>query len=492
MSFNNLENESIYSADREDFASLLEKSDDLNHQLEPGQKVTAKIIAISEDTVYIGLGGKNDGAIDISEFQDENGAIHVNTGDDIDAFFMFVKDGIKKLTTLVNGYPALKLNTLRNAFDNSLTVNGEVKTEVRGGFEISVDGVRCFCPVSHIDIRGSREVGSYIGKTFPFRILEYKNAERGVNIIVSRRVLLEQEKEDKINRLKQNLSVGMDTTAVVRSIQKFGVFVDLGGIDGMVPASEISWGRVENIADILSIGQKIDAKIISIDWENNKITLSMKALQPDPWRSVHEKYLVGSRISGAVVRLAPYGAFINIEPGIDGLIHISNLGAGRRINHPKEVVQVGQWVEAYVIASDPQLRKISLSMQPKLEPKAVNFPAVGEIIDGNVERVMPFGIFVKINDGLTGLVPNSEAATSRGTDHGKIFPPGSTMKALVLEVDADKKKVLLSRKGFLERAEQEEYEQYRDSVKNEQKSKSGLGTLGELIKAKMEEKKLVI
>lgn len=492
MSLNNLESELINSNTREDFASMLEISDDLNHQLEPGQKVNAKVIAISEDTVYVGLGGKNDGAIDINEFQDENGNIHVHIGDDIEAFFMFVQDGIKKLTTLINGYPAIKLNAIRNAFDNNLTVNGEVKAETKGGFEILVEGVRCFCPISHIDIRGNREGSLYIGKTFPFKIIEYKNDEKGINIIVSRKVLLEQEKDNKINMLKQTLSVGMETTAIVRSIQNFGVFVDLGGIDGMVPASEVSWGRVENIGDILSVGQKISAKIIYIDWENNKITLSMKALQQDPWLFVQEKYAVGSRISGAVVRLEPYGAFVNIEPAIDGLIHISNLGAGRRINHPKEVIQVGQWVEAYVIACDPQSRKISLSMRPKLEPKAINFPSVGEIIDGSVERVMPFGIFVKINDELTGLVPNSEAATNRGTDHNKMFPIGSTMRVVVLEVDTNKKKVLLSRKGLLERAEQEEYEQYRASIKNEQQSKSGLGTLGELIKAKMEEKKLVI
>jgi small subunit ribosomal protein S1 len=322
---------------------------------------------------------------------------------------------------------------------------------------------------------------------FPFRILEY--AEEGKKIVLSRRVILEQEKEEKIRKLRENLAEGTDITAVVKSIQKFGVFVDLGGIDGLIPSSEISWDRSVNPGDALSVGQNITVKIISIDWGNNRLTLSMKAMQPDPWASAAEKYPVDKKVSGLIVRLAPFGAFVRLEPGIDGLMHISNLGAGRRINHPKEVVELGQWVEVYVLSVDQQNRKISLSMQPKIEPVKIVLPAVGEILDGTVEKVMPYGIFLKMNNGLTGLIPNPEMGTPSGTDHRSMFPPGTEMQVAVIEVDTADNKVRLSRKAVLEKAAQDEFNQYRESLKHSSESSGSFGSLGEILRAKLEEKK---
>ena len=191
------------------------------------------------------------------------------------------------------------------------------------------------------------------------------------------------------------------------------------------------------------------------------------------------------------MRLAPFGAFVNVEPGIDGLVHISNLGAGRRINHPKEVVNVGQAVEVYVLSVDKDNRKLSLSMQPKREPEKVVYPAVGTLVSGVVEKVMPFGLFLKIEGNVTGLVPNSEMATPAGSDHSRMFPAGTEMQAVVLDVDVDRGRVSLSRKEVLAKKEQDEFKEYKDSVKNDEKPSNGLGSLGELLKAKMEEKKLL-
>jgi small subunit ribosomal protein S1 len=230
-------------------------------------------------------------------------------------------------------------------------------------------------------------------------------------------------------------------------------------------------------------------RIISLDWEKNRITLSMKVMQPDPWSSAAEKYPADSRVNGSIVRLAPFGAFVRLEPGIEGLVHISNLGAGRRINHPKEVVGEGQWVEVYVLSVDQQNRKISLSMQPKVEPVKVMLPAVGELLDGIVEKVMPYGIFLKMNNGLTGLVPNQEMGTPSGTDHRSMFAPGTELQVLVIEVDTADNKVRLSRKAVLEKTAQDEYNQYRETLKNSTGSSGSFGSLGEILKAKLEENK---
>ncbi len=472
----------------ESFAELLEKSSNLSDRLEPGQKVRTRVISISGDSVYVDLGGKSEGVIDLSEFVADDGSLHIKEGDEIEAIFLSVQDGMRKLTTLIHGYSSVHLNAIRSAFNAGLPINGEVKREGKGGFEILAGEVKCFCPFSQIDLKGGREGVYFIGQTFLFKVLEYK--DDSYNIIVSRKALLEQEKQARIDRLKETLEIGTDVTAKVRSIQKFGAFVDLGGIDGLIPVSEISWSRTNSPEDALSIGQEVTAKIISLDWDKGRLTLSIKATKPDPWATTAEKYTVDSRVNGTIVRLAPFGAFVNLEQGIDGLIHISNLGAGRRINHPREVVQVGQWVEVFVLSVDPLNRKISLSMQPKLKPEKIVFPAAGELLTGTVERIMPFGIFLNMDNGLTGLIPNSEMKTPRGTDHNKMFPVGTTINVVVVEVDTGRGKVILSRRGVKEKEEQEEFNSYKAMVKKEDKSSNSLGMLGAKLKAKMEEKKI--
>lgn len=468
--------------EEESFAALLEKNSVAAERLRPGQKVRARVISVSGDAVYIDLGGKSEGMIALNEFIDESGSVGVREGDMIEAFFLSVEDGIRHLTTRVRGYSSLRLNAVRDAFDAGVAINGEVKRDIKGGFEVSIGGVPCFCPGSQISLRGSREEGPFVGRVFSFKVLDYK--EEGRNIIVSRRAVLEQERRSHIEHLKETIAVGMDISAKVRSFQSFGAFVDLGGIDGLVPISEISWSRTDKPADALTIGQEVTAKVLALDWEKERITVSIKATQPDPWDKVAEKYPVGERVAGTIVRLVPFGAFVSVEPAVDGLVHISNLGAGRRINHPKEFVEVGSQVEVYVLAVDPQNRKLSLSMQPKRETKKVALPSQGEIIDGTVEKVLPFGVFVKIGDEVTGLVPNSEMDTPNGSDHSRMFPAGSTMQVAVLEVDNGRGKVLLSRKALKDLEEKEEFRRYKDSLKGELNTSGALGSLGELLKAK--------
>ncbi len=471
------------SETEESFAELFTKENKLPGRLEPGQKVKTRVISIVGDAVYVDLGGKSEGVIDLAELMTDDGAVTVKEGDEIEAFFISTQHGVRKLTTKVRGYSTLTLAEIRDAHAAGLPVSGKVKSEVKGGFEVSVGGVRCFCPLSQIDLKGSRNSGSYVGQIFPFKVLEYE--EDGQNIILSRRALLEEQREAEVERLKASLAVGTELAGTVRSVQKFGAFVDLGGIDGLIPISEMSWGRVEKPEELLSPGEEVRVRIIGIDWPKERLTLSLKALQADPWETVADRYHVDDQVRGAVVRLTQFGAFVNLEPGIDGLIHISALGGGRRIRHPKDVVEVGQWVEAYVTAVDPANKRISLSLQPRVAKEAVVLPEVGDVLEGVVDRVMSFGIFIKLESGLSGLLPNPEIGTPKGTNHSRMFPEGTKMQVLVKAVDTEKGKISLSRVGLEEKVAQEEFKQYQDSVKSQERASGSLGSLGDLLKAKL-------
>ncbi len=471
----------------EEFARLLKENFSFTSRLQPGERVKSRVVSISGDMIYIDLGGKSDGFIDLSELKDEHGAINVNIGDNIEAIFSHMQDGMMKLTTLVDGYSIMSLKKIIDDYESATPVHGEVKKEIKGGFEVSVHGIRCFCPYSQISLKAERDASLYLGQTFLFRILEYKN--EGRNIIVSRRVLLEEEKNARIQNLKETLSEGMIINGKIKSIRNFGVFVDLKGIDGFIPIGELSWSRIDNIEEVFTLGQEVTAKILSLHWDNERIALSIKATQPDPWLTISDKYPEGSKVNGVVVRFAPFGAFVNIEPGVDGLIHISNFGTGRRINHPKEIVQIGQSIEAYVVSIDAKNRKISLTLQPKSESQKIILPVIGQAIEGVVEKIMPYGVFLKIDENLIGLIPNAEMGTPKGSDHSRMFPSGTPMKAVVIEADESNNRVRLSRKAVLAKIEQEEFRQYLDSAKKKDVS-TGIGRLGELLKTKMAEKNI--
>jgi small subunit ribosomal protein S1 len=469
------------SASEEDFAALFEKESKMPGRLDPGQKIKTTIITISGDQVYVDLGGKSEGAIDLNEFVREDGTYSVKEGDEVEAYFLNVQNGSKRLTTRLHGYSTVDLAGIRDAFQANLPVTGKVKASVKGGFEVSVGGVRAFCPFSQMDLKVSKEGDAYIGQTLSFRVLEYENDGR--NIVLSRRAILEEERKAKAEEFKQSLSVGMELAGTIRSVQKFGAFVDLGGVDGLIPASEIGWDRSEKPQDILSNGQQVTVRVIGLDWSKNRLTLSLKAMQQDPWQSVDEKYPVESKVRGVIVRLAQFGAFVSLEPGIDGLIHISNLGAGRRINHPKEVVEVGQWVEPQVLAVDKQNHKISLTLEQQSKEEVV-LPEVGEMVEGVVDRVMPYGIFLKLDSGASGLIPNSEMGTPRGTNHSRMFPQGTRMQVVVIGADKETKKISLSRSGLSEKTEQDNFSRYRNQQDDRRDPDSvggALGSFGELL-----------
>ena len=467
----------------EDFARLFEESAKTSKRFEPGQKTKARIAGISGDFAYLDIGGKSEAVIDLKEFINQNGECSIKEGDEVEAFFVSFGNGLKKFTTMIRGYSTLDLNGIRDAYEAHIPVNGKVTAEHKGGFEVQIGKVKCFCPFSQIDLRGTREPGSYIGQRFPFMVLEYK--ENGRNIILSRRVILEEEQENQRKVFKESLQPGMDITGKVKSIQKFGVFVDIGGIDGLIPLSELSWNKGEKPADLFNVGDEVMVRIINLEWERERVTLSLKAILPDPFLNALEKYPPESMVRGMVVRLETFGAFVNIEPGVDGLIPISKLNAGRRIKHPKEVLEVGQFVEAQVVEVNPEKRRISLSMEQKVDFEDILLPSPGDLVEGVVERVISAGVLLKIKDGLTGFIPNSEMGTLKGTNHNRMFPAGAPMQAIVIEIDRKRNRITLSRSKVDEKVERDTYEQYRDKTHEEEKSSGGLGNLGELLKAKL-------
>ncbi|OPY69680.1 MAG: 30S ribosomal protein S1 [Syntrophorhabdaceae bacterium PtaU1.Bin034] len=473
-------------APEEDFAALFEKESKMPGRLDPGQKIKTKVISISGEMVYVDLGGKSEGVIDLAEFSKEDGTVVVKEGDEIEAYFLSVQNGTKRLTTRLRGYSTIDIAGVRDAYHANLPVTGKVKSAVKGGYEVSVGGARCFCPFSQMDLKVNRDSNAYVGETFSFKVVEFENDGR--NIVLSRRALLEEERQAQAERFKETLSVGMELTGKVRSIQNFGAFVDLGAIDGLIPASEIGWDRTARPDSVLSVGQEVNVKVIGLDWEKNRLTLSLKALLADPWDNAAARYTPDTRVKGVIVRLTPFGAFVNLEPGIDGLVHISQLGAGRHVHHPKEVVEVGQSVEPYVLAVDAENRKISLSLEDQTKEEVV-LPEVGEVVDGAVERVMPYGIFLKLDSGASGLIPNSEMGTPKGSNHSRMFPVGTRMQVVVIGADKQTKKISFSRNAVSEKVERDDFKNYRTELKGEEKSSAGLSSFGELLQRHLQSQK---
>jgi small subunit ribosomal protein S1 len=344
----------------ESFADMFEKSFVQRTRLEAGQMVEAVIVKISQDWIFLDLGGKGEGYLEKKELLDDAGNLTVKEGDRVRAYFLSSENNEMHFTTKIGSGPE-KQNQLEDAWKNRLPVDGTVVKEVKGGFEVKIGGtVRAFCPFSQMGIRRDEDQTGYIGRSLAFTIAEFE--EGGRNIVLSRKSILDQEKREKKLALKETLKEGAKIRGTVTSIQKFGAFVDIGGVEGLLPISEIAWTRTEIVSDLLSLGQVVEVIVKKLDWENDRYSFSLKDALPDPWDRVSDTFRVGSYHMGTVSRLAAFGAFITLNEGVDGLIHISKLGAGRRINHPREILKEGQRVEVQVEAVDPAQRKLSLAL----------------------------------------------------------------------------------------------------------------------------------
>lgn len=345
----------------ESFAEMLEQSmGSQGGRLTPGQKVTARVLKVGAEWLFIDTGHKGEGVVELKEFLDPDGNTTVREGDTISVYFLSSSRGEMRFTTMLGG-GAQGNAQLEEAWQSGVPVEGVVEKEIKGGFEVKLAGAtRAFCPFSQMSLRRIQNPESVIGTRLAFRITDY--TERGRNIVVSRRVLLEEEQRRLREEARSSLSEGMTVGGTVTSLRDFGAFVDLGGIEGLIPISEVGWSRVNDIREVLSEGQQVQVVIKVIDREKDRISLSLKDAQPDPWEKAAQIFKDGTFHSGKVSRLAQFGAFVTLCDGVDGLIHISRLGGGKRINHPREVLKEGDTIEVKVESFEAGNRRISLSL----------------------------------------------------------------------------------------------------------------------------------
>jgi len=328
-------------------------------KLTPGDKIEAVVAGISGESIFLDVGGKSEGILEAAEVTDEEGNITVQEGDRLQVYFLQAKRSEQIFTTKIGSGSSVA--HLEEAWRNRIPVEGYVKQEIKGGFEITLGGnVRAFCPYSQMGLRRVEDpVATYVDSRMDFRITRFE--ENGRNLVVSARDIQEEERQRQKEELQQSLEEGQTVEAVITSIRDFGAFADLGGVDGLIPISEIGWSRVDSIDDHFSVGQKITVAVKSIDWEKDRISLSYKDTLEDPWDAFIEKHPAGSKMIGTVSRLAQFGAFVTLQEGVDGLVHISKLGGGRRINHPREVLEAGQDIEVLIESVDAEGKRISLT-----------------------------------------------------------------------------------------------------------------------------------
>ena len=354
------------SNEEKSFAELFEKTQVRKDFLKPGQKIEATIVKITQDWIFLDLGGKSEGYLDRKELADENGNLSVKEGDSIEAYFLSSKHNEKLFTTRIGAGDSAR-NHIEEVWRSGIPIEGVVEKEIKGGFEIRLAGdMRGFCPYSQIDIRRADNAKDYVGRRLPFRITEY--GERGRNIVLSARAILEEQKKRDEKARKAELHEGMLVKGTVVSVRDFGAFLDIGGLQGLLPISEIGWDRVEDIYACLSVGQTFDVVIAKMDPQNNRVSFSLKQTLSDPWNEAEAKYPEGTFHTGTVVRLMKFGAFVNLGPGVDGLLHISKLGKGKRIVHPSDVVKEGQVIEVRIDTIDKEQKRISLSI-PEAEAR---------------------------------------------------------------------------------------------------------------------------
>lgn len=342
------------------FADMLDEGFAVPVSFEPGQPVNARIVRIGQSSVFVDVGGKSEGYIGREEFIGEDGEVTVNTGDTIKAYFLSAANSEMLFTTNL-GAGSVAQAHLEEACASGIPVEGVVEKEIKGGFDVKIAGsARAFCPFSQMDLRRIENAEDWLGRSLPFVITQYE--ESGRNIIISRRRLLETEQQQKKVELQQTLNVGDVVTGTVTSLRDFGAFVDIGGIEGLLPVSEIGWGHVEDIKSHLEVGQQIEVVVLKLDWDNDRFSFSLKQTLPDPWVSAITKFPEGSSHSGKVARLTNFGAFVTLAEGIDGLLHISALAGGRRINHPREVINEAEVVEVRIEKVDLEQKRISLAL----------------------------------------------------------------------------------------------------------------------------------
>jgi small subunit ribosomal protein S1 len=437
------------SGGEDDFRTLFEES---LRSVKPGEVVRGRVVLVTRDQVTVDIGYKSEGQIPIHEFSTRGEQASIKEGDEIDVYFDADEGETGGIVlSRAKAEQAKVWRDIESAFESEGVIEGVITGKVKGGLKVDV-GVPAFLPGSHADLRPARNLDRFISQRSQFAVLKFNRA-RG-NVVVSRRAVMERERAQLKQETLKVLEEGVILEGVVKNITDYGAFVDLGGIDGLLHVTDMSWGRVNRPADVIGVGERIKVVVLKYDPERGRVSLGMKQIMPDPWSSVAERFPVGSRIHGKVVSLADYGAFVELEPGIEGLVHVSEMSWTKRVTHPSKVVEVGAEVDVVVLDVDSANRRISLGLK-QAEPNPwemvrVNHP-VGSHIVGAVKNITDFGVFIGIEEGIDGLVHISDLHWTKKVRHpSELFKKGDEVEAVVLGIDVDNERVSLGVKQLSE------------------------------------------
>ncbi|GBL39543.1 MAG: 30S ribosomal protein S1 [Nitrospiraceae bacterium] len=430
--------------DRAALAALYEET---FKNLEEGTITEGRVVAVSKDKVVVDIGYKSEGMISNDQFSTEE-LQNLKVGDPIKVYIEECEDADGNLVLSKEKADKMKIwEELEKLFNEEKSIDGKIVARIKGGMMVDI-GVKAFLPGSQIDLHPVRDLDGLVGRTFPLKIIKI-NHRRG-NVVVSRRVLLEETRDSKRKNTLSTLKEGQLIQGVVKNITDYGAFIDLGGIDGLLHITDMSWGRVGHPSEMFNIGDKAEVSVLKYDRETGRISLGLKQKSADPWSGVAGKYAIGTRVRGRVVSLADYGAFIELEPGVEGLVHVSEMSWTHEVRHPSRVVSIGDQVEAAVLNVDPGSRKISLGMKqtaPNPWDMVEGTYAIGTRIEGKVKSLTDFGAFVGLEEGIDGLIHISDMSWTKHIKHpSELFKKGQKVEAVVLRIDKEKERLSLGYK----------------------------------------------
>ncbi len=429
----------------ESFAELFEQSQ-IENKMRPGTIISASIVGIDDDTVVVNAGLKSEGLIPIDQFYDEKGELEVAVGDQVEVALDAVEDGFGE--TRLSREKAKRLKAwqrLEEAHESGQTVTGIITEKVKGGFTVDIERVRAFLPGSLVDVRPVRDTSYLEGKPLEFKVI--KIDRRRNNVVVSRRAVVENENSAEREALLERLTEGEIVKGIVKNLTDYGAFLDLGGIDGLLHITDMAWKRVKNPSEVVNIGDEIDVKVLKFDRERNRVSLGLKQMGEDPWESITNRYPEGARLLGKVTNLADYGCFVELEEGVEGLVHVSEMDWTNKNVHPSKLVHVGQEVEVMVLDMDQERRRISLGMKQCQPNPWENFAAThnkGDHVTGTIKSITDFGIFIGLDGGIDGLVHLSDISWHEtGEDAIRKYSKGDEIETVVLSVDAERERISL-------------------------------------------------
>jgi small subunit ribosomal protein S1 len=435
-------------ADKEEYERLLKLYEGSFRNIAEGEVISGTVLKVSSSDVVVDVGYKSEGMISVQEFLDENGECIVHPGDTVDVLLERTEDRDGHIVLSREKAEKMKIwDEVEKAYEDQKVVIGRIIERIKGGLAVDI-GVRAFLPGSQVDVRPVRNLDALRGQELRMRVIKV-NKKRG-NIVLSRKALLEEENAEKKKHTLETLDEGKVLRGVVKNITDYGAFIDLGGLDGLLHVTDMSWGRAAHPSELFKVNDELDVVVLKFDRDSERVSLGYKQLHADPWTAVEERYALGQRLSGKVVSLTDYGAFIELEPGVEGLIHVSEMSWSKRVKHPSKVLTVGDSVESMVLGVDPQARRISLGLkQIETNPwheLADKYP-IGSRLVGKVRNITEFGAFVEVEEGIDGLIHISDISWSKRLQHpSEIVNKGDEVEAMVLNVDPDNQRLSLGLK----------------------------------------------